>query len=148
MKRLSWLKQLSVIALSLLFDGCYDRSEEVAVMYEDGSPIRCPDGKETKFVFVTPTNVEGKTLKMLEYEQEIPASSNEHISVWPIRGSIESGIHPWVQFFVYCGESITLVYETPKLYEKDLVKKEGDKGGYIYFVRKGAIRPPGPIRSD
>lgn len=139
---LGWLIRWSApISLLLLLNGCYDRTYQIVLKYEDGSLIRCPNEQETMFRFTTPTEAPNGTVKMIDDVTKIPPWSDEHISVWLIRGSIESGMHPWVQFSVYCGKPRTLVYESPKLSENDFVITE-DGSVYTYFVKKDVLNQP------
>lgn len=142
MTSLGWLIRWSApISLLLLLNGCYDRTYQIVLKYEDGSLIRCPNEQETMFRFTTPTEAPNGTVKMIDDVTKIPPWSDEHISVWLIRGSIESGMHPWVQFSVYCGKPRTLVYESPKLSENDFVITE-DGSVYTYFVKKDVLNQP------
>lgn len=131
-----WSALFSVL---LLLNGCYDRTYEITLRYEDGNAIRCPNEQETTYRFKTPIAAGDDILKMIDDVHSIPPWSKKNVSVWLIRGSIESGMHPWVQFSVYCGNSRALVYESPKLTEKDFVITE--KGSvYTYFVKRDAIK--------
>lgn len=137
-----WLKRWSApISLLLVLNGCYDRTYEITLKYEDGSSIRCPNEQETTFGFTTPTEAPNGTVKMIDDVTKIPPWSEKHISVGLVRGSLESGMHPWVQFSVYCENPRALVYESPKLTEKDFVIT--DEGSvYTYFVKRDVLNQP------
>jgi hypothetical protein len=58
------------------------------------------------------------------------STSPESISVDVLAGSIETGRVPWIQFYIYCGDSKDAILVTPKITPKDL-KREGKVYSYV-----------------
>jgi len=132
---LSSLCSLSTAAA--LLSAC-DLGEAVYIVRPDGQPVLCTGGEETRYeatyaVLRDPYEkqevaYEEKYRSTIKRQQDANAS---HVFVSLLRGSLESGRVPWVQFRVYCGNSAEPFLVTRKLAVKDLSR---DGNAYRYVV--------------
>ena len=130
----------SLVFLSIVLSGC-DPAETIYIEYPNGQPVLCEDGRETTYeVLFAVTHPDNR--KELLYEERVRltvepqggslATSPDRVSAGILASSIESGRVPWVQFYVYCGDSKDPLLVTPRITQKDL-RKVG-KAAYLYVV--------------
>ena len=124
----------------VLLSAC-DPAETIYLEHSNGLPVLCEGGKKTtaEVLFVV-THPDDRKKALYEERHRFtidtrggPLSTNpDNVSAGIIRGSIESGRVPWIQFNVYCDDSTEPFLVTPKITRKDL-KKVGED--YIYIVK-------------
>ena len=130
----------SLVMLSIVLLAC-DPAETIYIEHASGQPVLCEGGKETRYeALFAVTHPDNR--KELLYEERVRltvdpqggalSTSPDRVSAGILEGSIESGRVPWVQFYVYCGDSKEPFLVTPKITQKDL-RKVG-KATYLYVV--------------
>jgi hypothetical protein len=132
--------QTSLALLSVLLSGC-DPAENIYLERPNGQPLLCENGAKTEYeVLFAVTNPDNR--QEILYEERHRATVNprggalstnpDRVSAGILAGSFESGRVPWIQFYVYCGDSKDPFLVTPRITRKDL-KKVG-KAAYLYVV--------------
>jgi len=131
----------SLWALTVVLSSC-DLGEAVYLVRPDGQPVLCTRGDETRYEAAYTVLRHPYEKQEVAYEdkyratvkrQKDPASTNPgYVFVSLLRGSLESGRVPWVQFNLYCGDSSEPFLATRKLTVKDLEK---DGNAYRYVVK-------------
>ena len=130
----------SLVLLSMVLSAC-DPAETIYIEHPDGQPVLCEDGKKTTyealFAVMHPDNrkellYEERVRLTVEPQRGALSTSPDRVSVGVLLGSIESGRVPWVQFYVYCGNSEDPFHVTPRITQKDLRKVS--KAAYLYVV--------------
>jgi hypothetical protein len=131
---------LAALLSTLLLSAC-DFTEAVEVVRPDGQPVLCAGGEQTSFevaflVLKHPYEkqevaYEEKSRRLVVKPQSALSTNPDLVMASVLRGSLSSGRVPWVQFYVYCGSSMTPFLVTPKLTTKELRK---DGNAYYYVV--------------
>ena len=133
-------RQAYLLGLSVVLTAC-DPAETVYIERPDGQPVLCEDGRNTTYEALFPVTHPDNRKEIL-YEERVRltvepeggalSTSPDRVSVGILEGSIEFGRVPWVQFFVYCGDSKEPFLVTPRITRKD-VRKVGE-AAYVYVV--------------
>ena len=128
-----------VVLLCIVLSAC-DPAETIYIKRADGQPVRCETGEETRFEALYPvTHPENRNQVLYEERARFTVDSDggalstdpDGVAINILEGSIESGRVPWVQFFVYCGDSEDAILVTPKFTRENL-KRQGK--AYLYVV--------------
>lgn len=129
----------ALIAAGLALAAC-DPAETVYLEHPDGAPVLCPGGAATQFEFVFPVTDHNDPDKIL-YEVRDSAAADpdggpfstdpDRVSVGLVGGSIESGIVPWIQFTVTCGDEPAPWLVTPQITREDLEKVDDRDFRYV-----------------
>ena len=130
----------SLVLLSIVLSAC-DSAETIYIEHPNGQPVLCEGGSETTYeALIAVTHPDNR--KEVLYEERVRitvdpqggalSTSPDRVSVGILAGSIEAGRVPWVQFYVYCGDSKDPFLVTPRITQKDL-RKVG-KAAYLYVV--------------
>ena len=133
-------RYVSLVLLSIFLTAC-DPAETVYIERPDGQPVLCEDGRKTTYeALFAVTHPDNR--KELLYEERVRldvepqggalSTSPDRVSVGILAGSIEGGRVPWVQFYVYCGDSKDPFVVTPRITQKDLRKV--DEASYLYVI--------------
>ena len=131
----------SLVMLSIVLSAC-DPAETIYIEHPNGQPVLCERWRETTYeALFAVTHPDNR--KELLYEERVRftvepqggalSTSPDRVSVGILAGSIETGRVPWVQLYVYCGDSKDLFLVTPRITQKDLRKVS--KAAYLYVVQ-------------
>jgi hypothetical protein len=132
---------LGTVALSILLLGGCDFGEEVSLVKPDGSPLLCPNNQQTSFeyrIHVINTDT-GKSYPEQTGRVRVdprggPLSTRpDRVGVTLLRGERTAGTVPWFKITIYCGDSKTPFFESPKIAPKDL-RPGAEKSTYEYLV--------------
>jgi hypothetical protein len=130
----------SLVLLSVLLSAC-DPAETIYIERPNGQPVLCEGGKKTTyevlFVVTHPDNrtevlYEEKTRFTVEPQGGALSTSPDRVSADILSGSMDIGRVPWIQFYVYCGQSKDPFLVTPRIMRSDL-RKIGN-ATYLYVV--------------
>lgn len=133
-------RYVSLVMLSIVLAAC-DPAETIYIERPNGQPVLCEDGRKTTYeALFAVTHPDNR--KELLYEERVRftvkpqgdalSTSPDRVSIGILEGSMETGRVPWVQFYVYCGDSQDPFLVTPRITQKD-VRKVG-KASYLYVV--------------
>lgn len=133
-------RHASLVLLSIVLSAC-DPAETIYIERPNGQPVLCEDGRETVyealFAVTHPDNrkeplYEERVRLTVEPQGGALSTSPDRVSAGILAGSIESGRVPWIQIYVYCGDSRDPFLVTPRITQKDL-RKVGN-AAYLYVV--------------
>jgi len=129
----------SLALLIVLLSAC-DPAETIYIERPNGQPVLCDGGKKTTYevlyVVMHPDNREEVAYEERHRFTVNPqggalSTSPDRVSADILAGSFEIGRVPWIQFYVYCGDSTDPFLVTPRITREDL--KRVDKA-YLYVV--------------
>jgi hypothetical protein len=132
--------QTSLALLSVLLSGC-DPVETIYVERPNGQPLLCQNGEKTEYEVVFAVTKSNNRQEILYEERHrltvdprggALSTNPDRVSAGILAGSFESGRVPWIQFYVYCGDSEDPFLVTPRITRKDL--KRVGKAAYLYVV--------------
>jgi len=128
-----------IVPLCVVLSGC-DPTETIYIKRASGQPVQCETGEETMYEALYPVTHPDNRAEVL-YEERARftvdpdggalSTNPDSIAIDILEGSIESGRVPWVQFYVYCGDSEDAILVTPKIKPEDLKHVGKD---YFYVV--------------
>ena len=128
------------VLLGVFLSSC-DPVETIYIERSNGQPVLCEGGKKTTYeVLFVVTHPDNRTEVLYEEKARFTvrpqggalSTSPDRVSADILSGSMDIGRVPWIQFYVYCGDSNTPFLVTPRITRSDL-KKVGN-AAYLYVV--------------
>ena len=132
----------NVFLLLIIFLTSCDPVDTIYIEKTDGKPVRCNNAANTRYEVAYPVmHPENKHKQMYRVRARFTldpkggslSTSPARVSADILAGSMRTGRVPWIQFRIFCGESLKPYLVTPEITYKDL--RKAGKSRYLYYVR-------------